>query len=124
MVTCPTLHEPSATVTQLRAFFADDHVHAALLADGCALIGVVERSDLTPELGEDTLARTIATLEGRTIHPGARALDALETMKRAGRRRLAVVDGGGSLLGLLCANARGTGFCSDAGVRSRMLDRN
>jgi CBS domain-containing protein len=124
MVTRPSVHGPSATVAQLRAFFTDDHMHAALLAEGSELIGVVERPDLTPDLGDDALARTIATLDGRTIRPDVRARDALEAMKCAGRRRLAVVGDDGSLLGLLCLNARGDGFCSDADVRSRRLPRN
>ncbi len=36
-----------------------------------------------------------------------------------GRRRLAVVDERGALLGLLCLKRRLTGFCSDADVAAR-----
>jgi CBS domain-containing protein len=119
MATCPTTHGPSVTVGQLRAFFVDPHKHAAVLVDQRLLVGVVERRDLTPNLVDGAPARTIATLDGRTVHATASADDALEAMRRNGRRRLAVVGGGGQLLGLLCLKASGLGFCSDADVASR-----
>jgi hypothetical protein len=40
-------------------------------------------------------------------------------MLAAGLRRLAVVDGQGSLLGLLCLKRHLGGFCSDADVAAR-----
>jgi hypothetical protein len=42
-------------------------------------------------------------------------------MRQQGRRRLAVVDADGALLGLLCLKASGDGFCSDDGIASRRL---
>jgi CBS domain-containing protein len=119
MVTCPTVHGPSVTVGQLRAFFGDTHVHAAALVERGTLVGVVERGDLLAKLSEGAPARTVAALPGRTIHPGASADEALKAMRRKGRRRLAVVGEGGQLLGLLCLKASGRGFCSDADVASR-----
>jgi CBS domain-containing protein len=119
MITCPTTHGPLATIGQLRAFFVDSHKHAAVLVDQSVLVGVVERRDLTTKLRDGASARTIATLAGRTVHATASADDALEAMRRSGRRRLAVVGGGGQLLGLLSLKARGIGFCSDADVASR-----
>jgi hypothetical protein len=38
---------------------------------------------------------------------------------RHGRRRPAVVDDSGRLLGLLCLKKDGTDYCSDEGVRDR-----
>ena len=67
MVTCPTLHGPSTTVAELRTFFADERVHAALLVDADQLIGVIERADLTADINDYVQARTVARLEGRTI---------------------------------------------------------
>jgi CBS domain-containing protein len=122
MVTCPTVHGPSATVAQLRAFFNDPHVHAALLVDADKLIGVIERADLGAGLSDDAPARTIARLEGRTTHPTQSIPGLLHAMTRTGRRRLAVVSDDGALLGLLCLKASGQGFCSDTDVRSRTLD--
>jgi hypothetical protein len=74
---------------------------------------------ITAGLNDDTQAGTIASLEGRTIHPTATVPEALDTMKRTERRRLAVVGDDGALLGLLCVKASGRGFCSDADVRNR-----
>jgi CBS domain-containing protein len=119
MVAHPTVHEPWTTVGQLRAFFRDDHVHMALIADADELIGAVERGDLTPLLDGDTPARVVARLDGRTIRPGAALSEALDAMKRDRRRRLAVTTDDSTLLGLLCLKASGAGFCSDADVRSR-----
>jgi predicted transcriptional regulator len=115
----PKVHRPTATVAQLRAFFRDDHVHMALLVDRGKLIGTVERADLGTTLSGATAALRIAKLEGRTIAPDAALSDALEAMKRAGRRRLAVTNIDGTLVGLLCLKASGVGFCSDRDVRSR-----
>lgn len=122
MISRPAVHPPSATVGDLRAFFDDDHVHVALLADGDRLVGVVERGDIAGGLADDMPARSVATLRGRTIDPAAGASDALESMRREGRRRLAVVAGDGALVGLLCLKSGGGGFCSDADVCSRRLD--
>jgi predicted transcriptional regulator len=119
MVTSPTLHGPQTTVGELRAFFRDDHVHAALLVNGEDLIGVIERADLEAELSDDMPAAEIATTEGRTIQSDARAGDTLRAMKRTNRRRLAVIDDQGALLGVLCLKASGFGFCSDSDVRRR-----
>jgi len=44
-------------------------------------------------------------------------------MSRTGRRRLAVVDDGGVLVGLLCLKRTGRGFCSDLDVASRAASR-
>ncbi|MGW1564687.1 hypothetical protein ACWCQ1_51030 [Streptomyces sp. NPDC002144] len=40
-----------------------------------------------------------------------------------GRRRLAVTDGCGRLLGLLCLKRSGNGYCSDEGIRARADER-
>lgn len=119
MVTCPTVHGPAATVGQLRSFFRDSHMHAAVLADDGTLIGVVERADLGTALSDRMQAKAIAVINGRTIHPGARVDETLEAMQRMNQRRLAVVGNDGQLLGLLCLKASGLGFCSDSDVRSR-----
>ena len=50
----------------------------------------------------DAPATSVGTTDGRTIGPDASLTYAAETMQQAMRRRLAVVDGNGSLVGLLC----------------------
>ena len=119
MVKAPSVHEPSATVDELRAFFQDEHVQTALVVDCGRLVGTVERADLLPVLDGETPAATIAALDGRTIRHDAELPDALDAMARHGRRRLAVIGDDATLLGLLCLKASGLGFCSDGDVESR-----
>jgi CBS domain-containing protein len=120
MLTKPAVHEARATVAELREYFEDEHVHMALLVENGKLVAAVERADLAAADRYDAPAGDLATLEGRTIAPDAELAQALEEMRRAGRRRLAVTDGG-ALLGLLCLKASRDGFCSDADVRSRAI---
>jgi CBS-domain-containing membrane protein len=119
MVTRPAVHRPLATVGELRAFFADDHAHMALLVDGSELIGTVERSDLIAATSNEAAAREFATLDRRTILPDAALSEAHARLRRTGRRRLAVISEDATLLGLLCLKASGLGFCSDDDVASR-----
>jgi CBS-domain-containing membrane protein len=119
MIARPDVHGATATVGELRAFFADDHVHMALLVDAGTLVGVVESSDLPASLDDGVPARSVSILAGRTIGPEAPAADAITRMKREGRRRLAVTDGRSRLLGLLCLKASGCGFCSAQDVTQR-----
>lgn len=121
VVTYPTVHPADTTVGEIRAFFDDDHKHMALLVDGGRLIAAVERADLSPELCDDLPARAVGTLRGRTLPPGASAESTYAAMHAANRRRLAVADEHGALVGLLCLKTSGDGFCSDTDVASRRL---
>jgi CBS domain-containing protein len=121
MIACPETHGADATVGELRAFFEDDHVHMALLVEDGRLAGVVERSDLPPVLGDDTPATSVAALAGRTTHADATLVDVFGALQRNGRRRLAVIDDGSVLVGLLCLKRSGLGFCSDDDVLRRRL---
>lgn len=123
MVAAPAVHPPWTTVAELRAFFADEHVHIALLVDEGELVGTVERADLAAAGDDRAFALAIAELEDRTIPPDATLPAALAAMRRAGRRRLAVTAGDSTLLGLLCLKAGGDGFCSDEDVAARRQER-
>src|SRR5919206_425323 len=68
-------------------------------------------------------ALPLARLTDRTVAPEVPLADVHELLLRTGRRRLAVVDGAGRLLGLLCLKRRRTGYCSDAGVAERARSR-
>ena len=127
MVSIPKLLAWDATRSEIEAFFDDDHVHAALLVHGDRLITVVERA----ELERADLARadprefghTLGRLAGRTVPPDTPLSTAMELMKEHGRRRLAVTDHHGDLLGLLCLKRSGNGFCTDQGVTDRARQR-
>lgn len=117
----PTVHDAAVSVEDLRRLFRDDHVLLALLVEADRLVTTVERRDLARTAGLP--ARSLGALRGRTIRPDAPLEEALEAMRRGARRRLAVVDAGGALQGLLCLKANGEGFCSDDGVRERQQAR-
>lgn len=119
----PQVCGQSTTVDHARAFFSSTHVHMLLLTFtgrvGEPLLGTVARDDL-PDRGEARApALSYARLRGRVVHADVSAEEARRTLHAAGKRRLAVVDDSGRLLGLLCLKRDGTGFCSDAGVRAR-----
>ena len=120
MVTCPKTHSPESSVEEIRALFDDEHVHIALIVgrDG-RLITTIERPDLAAAVPSSTPVAELGTLVGRTVGPSSPLDAATAALLREGRRRLAVVDRSGRLLGLLCLKRHGNGYCSDEGVRAR-----
>jgi len=124
MLTVPVRHPLSATVEDLRAFFRDDHVHAALIVSPAGYLeAVIEREDLAGDQAPGTAAAPLGRLTGRTVPAGASLADVHQAMTSTGRRRAAVTSADGRLLGLLCLKASRTGFCSGADVRARALGR-
>jgi CBS domain-containing protein len=123
MVTAPTTMRPTATVADARAFFADDHVHMALIATSGRLLGTLVRADLA-DLGDDALpALSRSRLHGRSVALDEPAEDVRVRLIEHGQRRVAVVDDTGGLAGLLCLKRKLTGFCSDADVAARAAER-
>lgn len=122
MVTCPKTHAPDSRLEEIRALFEDDHVHMALIVGtGGRLVTTIERSDLAA--ASTGPARALGTLADRTVRPLAPLAAATAELLRSKRRRLAVVDDRGRLLGLLCLKRDGTGYCSDEGIRARERER-
>ena len=123
MITCPKTHGPRSSIDEIRALFDDDHVHIALIvAAGGRLISTIERSDLAAATAYSGPVAGLGTLAGRTVGPSSHLEVAAAALVREGRRRLAVVDHRGRLLGLLCQKWGGRGYCTDEGVRSRARD--
>jgi CBS-domain-containing membrane protein len=120
MVTIPKTHGPETALVEIRSLFEDDHVHMALIVGpDRRLITTIERSDLNQIQSESRPTPQVGTLHGRTIGPADSIQDATSRLKAQQRRRLAVVDDAGRLLGLLCLKRDGTGYCSDSGVLQR-----
>ena len=120
MLTVPVRHPLSATVGDLRDFFRDDHVHAALIVGPAGrLEAVVERDDLAGTQAPGTAAGPLGRLAGRTVPPEASLADVHQAMTSTGQRRTAVTGADGRLLGLLCLKASRAGFCSGEDVRAR-----
>ena len=118
----PKVHPAATTVGQARAALANDHVHAVLVAEDGVLLAVVERPDLEG-VTDPTPAALVGRLADRTVTPDSDLAAAWTDMAARGRRRLAVVDTRGVIVGLLCLKRSGRGFCSDADVAARALDR-
>lgn len=123
MVTYPKTLPVDASIGLVRELFESDHVHMVLLADTGRLITTIVRGDLRPAMADSSPARTVGQFSGRTVHPETSAPFVLQSMKETSRRRLAVVDRDGMLLGLLCLKRSLAGFCSDSDVSARMQDR-
>jgi CBS-domain-containing membrane protein len=120
MLRDPKTHNASTTLSELEALFADEHVHMALIvAPSRRLLATIERGDLLAGLPPETPAARLGTLRGRTVSPDAELAATTEALLGSGRRRLAVTDAAGELLGLLCLRRSGGGFCSDDDVGGR-----
>jgi CBS domain-containing protein len=123
MIRRPKALPVHASVEDVRAVLADDHVVMALLTDDGVLRGTLLREDLPDATPGAAPALPLARVTGRTVAPTAPLADVHVLLVGTGRRRLAVVDGAGRLLGLLCLKRRRTGYCSDAGVAERARSR-
>lgn len=122
MIRAPKVCGRATTVAEVCEQFRDDHVHAVLVVHDGKLLSIVERSDLGSAPAH-LAARLAGRLHGRIIGPDADLDATRHRMTASGRRRLAVVDRTGRLLGLLCLKRTGTGFCSDADVQARADER-
>ncbi|MBC3194930.1 CBS domain-containing protein [Pseudonocardia sp. C8] len=122
MHTFPKTCGPATTVADARAFFENPKVHALLVVDGGVLVSVVERGDLEGH-DDPEPAAPAGRLGDRVAAPGDDLHAARAAMARAGRRRVAVADDAGRLVGLLCLKSSGRGFCSDSGIQARIDER-
>ena len=124
MVTRPKTQHPATGVRNIRALFEDDHVHMALIVAGDGrLVTTVERLDLLAAPPRTRDAAELGTLAGRTVRPLDDLDAATALLLRDGRRRLAVVDDDGRLVGLLCLKRDRSGYCSDENVAARAAER-
>ena len=71
MLTTPVRHPLSVTVREIRDFFRDDHVHAALIVSPAGYLeAVVERGDIAGCRAPDTAAALFAASSGAVIACG------------------------------------------------------
>ena len=123
MVRLPKTLPAGTSIAEVRACFADDHVHMLLLSESGHLVGTLVRDDVRADLDGTDLALPHSRMTGRTVHADVPAEAVRKRLLARGQRRLAVVDDDGALLGLLCLKRRRTAFCSDADVAARAADR-
>lgn len=124
MLRAPRTHPSSLTVAQARgAFGASAKTHMILLVRDGVLLGTLTLGDLAVDAGGEALALSLGSLDGRTVPPDASLARTHRMMRERGIRRLAVVDGAGRLLGLLCLKHSLRGFCTDEGVAAMRAAR-
>lgn len=111
-----------ATYGDVVEFFADDHVHMALIVHDEQVLTAIDRSDLATDLDPRERAIDVGTLTGRWVGPLEDLLRVQERMIRTSRRRLVVLGDAGQFLGLLCLKRHGQGFCRDEDVLARQAN--
>jgi CBS domain-containing protein len=100
----------SATVAELRAYFAESTSHKlALLVDGERYVGSLVASAL--DGAPDSEAAGRFAVRGETVAPEMPADVARDRAMAMGSSRLPVVDADGRLLGIIAINSRRDGFC-------------
>lgn len=124
MITQPKTHGTETTIDEIRAVFADNDVRIVLIVDDDErLVTTLERSDVPIGAEGSTRAAAAGTLADRTVRPDDTLAHATATLFRQRRRRLAVIDEDGRLVGLLCLKRDASAYCSDADVQERASAR-
>lgn len=112
MLSRPKTLPAHATVGEARELFANPKVVTALLVDGTAFAGVLDRDDLPGSLPAENAVRIHARVDVASITPDRPMSDALAALDADGSSRLVVLDDDGvTLAGLLCLDLQREGFC-------------
>lgn len=112
MLTRPKTLPGNASVGDARRLFADPKVITAILVDGTAFVGTLERSALPSLLPDVAPVRSYARRGVPTTTPQRPVQEAIAAMDAGRSTRLVVLeDDRVTLAGLLCLDARRGGFC-------------
>jgi hypothetical protein len=87
-----------------------------IVADGGHLISMIDRADLHRTTVGSARVAELGSLTDRTASPGETLDGATARLMRTGRRRLAIVDDFGRLLGRPCLKKNGMGRRFDASI--------
>jgi CBS domain-containing protein len=109
MLNHPKTLGADASVAEVRDQLANPKVQMVLLTDGRAFKGAV--TDIPADAAPSDRALAYADAGIEIISPHASADEAFERAAASANRRVVVLDEDQNLLGLLCLNARLTGFC-------------
>jgi CBS domain-containing protein len=116
MLSRPKTLGTDATVADLRHLFENKSVRTALLLDGAAFAGTVERDDVPDTAADGDPANAFARFDEVLVRPDQRVRDVLDQLDASREGRLVVVDEDGSTLrGLLCLSGIEGAFCSGDG---------
>jgi predicted transcriptional regulator len=114
MVRRPKTLPVQTTVAELRAHFENPRVRTALLADAGRFAGAIAPEELPPEAPGGDPARDHARTDLPTVGPEATMAEAMQLLDDRGDNRLIVLgEDGETLVGLLCLDRTGAGFCVD-----------
>lgn len=112
MVTRPKTLPADATVADLRRLFANPHVISALLVDGSAFAGIVNRDEVSASADDALPAAELANRDVTTLTRSASVADAMAVLAATGDFRVVVLEeDGATLAGLVCLDQPRTGFC-------------
>ena len=124
MLRHPTVHPAELTVREARsAFDASPKLRVLLLVRDDLLVSMIAREDLSRAEDPSAAVAEVGTLDGRCVAADAPLEATFDAMVRSGRRRIAVVEPDGKLLGLLCLKRSQSGFCTDKGVAAMRRSR-
>ena len=124
MLRHPTVHPADLTVSEARAAFAASaKLRVLLLVRDGLLVSMVAREDLSDAEEASAPVADVGTLDGACVAAEAPLDATFDAMVRSGRRRIAVVEPDGTLLGLLCLKQSRSGFCTDEGVAAMRRSR-
>ena len=112
MISKPKTLPVTATVADARRLFENQSVRTALVVEDGRYAGELTRADVE---GEDdaTSISAVASSPPGTVAESDTVAAALERMDAAGTDRLAVVDPGGALRGLVCLSRAHGHLCTD-----------
>lgn len=108
----PRAFAPETTVAEARETFENPRVRLLLIADGDAFLGAVTREDVGPAADPAAAVGGLAS-DPPLVRPDDPVDRVVGLMEAEDTDRLPVVDGGGTLIGLVCFNRRHGHFCVD-----------
>jgi CBS domain-containing protein len=114
MMRGPRTVPPETTVAEARESFENPRVRLLLVARGSSFAGAITREAIGDEVADDVQLGELAAREDWRVDPAEPLARAMEMLDAEDADRLPVVEGDGTLVGLICFNRRHGHFCIDA----------
>lgn len=109
----PRVVAPATTVAQAREAFENPRVRLLLVGRDGAFLGAVTREVVGADVDGDTTLEELAGGDRALVRPDDPVSRALELLDAEQGERLPVVEGDGTLVGLVCFNRKHRHFCVD-----------
>jgi CBS domain-containing protein len=111
MYSGPRTLAATASVAEARTELEHPRTAVVLVCDGERFVGTITAAELEEQIADDVPARAIARADSARLDPDDPIEDALALHREQGTSRIPVVDGAGSLRGLVCFTRAGDSFC-------------